>query len=601
MRWVLKCLLTVLSLQFLVFSSIYAASDFGVNIVGSYEISQNSNAFINYDVKLSNLNTEKYATSFSFTVRQLDINNLTTTDSTGRELENSILNQSGNSVVTVFFDEPVFGKGKFQEFTISFQNDKLVEKKGDVWDIHIPKIDTSTDISSFVTKVYVPNNFGDLAFISQRHSSYESSKNHKIYTFNNLATKSSINLAFGRFQVYKFKLNYHLENPLNQQTSINIAIPPDTHFQKVLLGNLDPKPASIKKDVDGNWLATYVLNERQKLNVVAEGFIQVFSVSVLAGNDEEEYLKSLTNPTKHWQADNAQIKSTANSLRTANNIYNFVVDNLTYVEEPSLRPAVRKGALGALNQPDASKCTEFTDLFIALTRASGIPSREINGYAVSTDPDLQPVGLVQDVLHSWPEYWDDGLKIWRPVDPTWEKTSGGQDYFNSFDLNHITFAIHGQNSQTPIAAGTYKFGADPGQDVFIELAQLPNDTKANFDIQILPKPSGIFQKRYEINITNKGPSAAYNENVEIFFDDILQKEIQLISLLPYESTKIEIKTGIGLFAKNMPGKIGVNINGDSQETTTNKQSLKVAYIIGTFIVLFSATAVLFVEIYKIRK
>ena len=37
----------------------------------------------------------------------------------------------------------------------------------------------------------------------------------------------------------------------------------------------------------------------------------------------------------------------------------------------------------------------------------------------------------------------------KPVDPTWGDTTGGVDYYNFFDLNHIVFAYNGKSSEQP--------------------------------------------------------------------------------------------------------------------------------------------------------
>ena len=112
----------------------------------------------------------------------------------------------------------------------------------------------------------------------------------------------------------------------------------------------------------------------------------------------------------------------------------------------------RRGALTALAL-QKGLCTEFTDLFITLARAAGIPAREINGYAYTTDTRLRPLSLVTDVLHAWPQYWDTSREVWVSVDPTWAKTTGGVDYFHKLDFNHFAFAIHGQADDTPVFTG----------------------------------------------------------------------------------------------------------------------------------------------------
>ena len=126
---------------------------------------------------------------------------------------------------------------------------------------------------------------------------------------------------------------------------------------------------------------------------------------------------------------------------------------------------------------------EFTDLFIALVRAAGIPARELDGYAHTSNTALRPLTLTKDILHAWPEYWDD-RRGWVMVDPTWENTTGGVDYFNKFDLNHFVFAVKGSSSEMPVPAGSYKFSGEDSDDVRVVLSGNDFLGKAQIGTQI---------------------------------------------------------------------------------------------------------------------
>ncbi len=63
------------------------------------------------------------------------------------------------------------------------------------------------------------------------------------------------------------------------------------------------------------------------------------------------------------------------------------------------------------------------------------------------------MSLVKDVLHAWPEYYDESKKTWIMIDPTWGNTTHGMDYFSSLDFEHITFVIKGLSSTYPVPAG----------------------------------------------------------------------------------------------------------------------------------------------------
>jgi len=85
-----------------------------------------------------------------------------------------------------------------------------------------------------------------------------------------------VTAGFGQFQVFSFNLSYHLENPLSLNSQTEIALPPDTAFQKVYFSKIEPKPNDVKIDQDGNWLAVYKLTPRQRIDINAVGSVQVF-------------------------------------------------------------------------------------------------------------------------------------------------------------------------------------------------------------------------------------------------------------------------------------------------------------------------------------
>jgi hypothetical protein len=143
-------------------------------------------------------------------------------------------------------------------------------------------------------------------------------------------------------------------------------------------------------------------------------------------------------------------------LKTPYAIYQYVVDNLTYDFTRAQDNKSRIGAYDTLKNPKSAVCLEFTDLFIAIARAANIPTREINGFASTSNSRERPLSLVKDILHAWPEYYDYNLQTWTMVDPTWSNTTGGVDYFHTLDFDHFVFVIRGIDSAYPVPAGGYK-------------------------------------------------------------------------------------------------------------------------------------------------
>src|SRR5581483_874912 len=280
----------------------------------------------------------------------------------------------------------------------------------------------------------VPSSFGNLAYVSPNPSYKEQVGDKIIFSFDKSdSLNSSITMAFGQFQVFSFNLTYHIENPLNENVSYEIALPPDTNFQKVNYTKIDPLPQKVNIDEDGNWIAVLQVKPRQKIDLKAQGAVQLFASP--NQNPKIDYKKVTNNLAKKdlWQSDDPKIVDLAKKLKTPRAIYDYVRTYLSYDYNRVAPNVERLGASLALQNPKNAICTEFTDLFIAIARAAGIPAREIEGYAYTDNPQIQPLSLVADVLHAWPEYWDNEKQIWIPIDPTWGSTSG-IDYFDKLDL-----------------------------------------------------------------------------------------------------------------------------------------------------------------------
>ena len=296
-------------------------------------------------------------------------------------------------------------------------------------------------------------------------------------------------------------------------------------------------------------------------------------------------------PTKYWQSDNEQIKLLAANLKTPEAIYDFVTKTLKY-DTARVQPNVqRMGALAILQSPSQAICLEFTDLFIALARAAGIPAREINGYAYTDNPQLQPLSLVNDVLHAWPEYYDSTKGAWIPVDPTWGATSG-IDYFNKLDLRHFAFVVHGANlinpSSTckdakytgsvlcPYPAGNYKVANDPQKDVYVSFGALPTDRNSIPQISLsVIRSIPFFSTIYSVKVYNPGPASLNSFYPTVYFDSTEHSRDFVQILPPYATYETQITLPFSLLGKNIPDIIKVVVDGSQSELSTNKTQVVV--------------------------
>jgi hypothetical protein len=154
-----------------------------------------------------------------------------------------------------------------------------------------------------------------------------------------------------------------------------------------------------------------------------------------------------------------------------------------------------------------------------LTRAAGIPARQAVGYAYTTNTKLRPLSLNTDVLHAWPEYYDRQTGEWKPIDPTWASTTGGIDYYDKLDFNHIVFAYNGYRDDYPYPAGSYKTSENTARSIDVGFAD-PQDAVAAAPAvaAMITFPQNIFSavsSTGEVAVTNTSGTAATDVSVQI--------------------------------------------------------------------------------------
>lgn len=484
-----------------------------------YDIGKDGVTTVTEKIILKNLTSEYYANQFKLTIGATEVSDIRASDP-GGSLVVSTDQVDTSTVISVKFNQQVAGLGKTLPWIISFKSKDFAQNLGKVWEVRVPKISSTTKLEYYNLILAVPQSFGDLSLISPTPKS-ESTFQGKIFlTFDaNQLKNSGVSATFGANQLFDFDLAYHLENKNLMPILTNIALPPDTSFQDVIYQRIDPKPINVTVDNDGNYLAWFRLSRNQKLDVKVVGSAKLYTNSKIQKPVflDETLKKKYTAADKYWEKDNPQIINKLNEIlgnnppletsEKAKLIFQFVVDNLTYNPKRLNDNINRLGAVTVLNNPDSAVCMEFTDLFIALFRAAGIPARELDGYAYSSNSKLRPLSLTKDTLHAWPEYWDD-KRGWVMVDPTWENTTGGVDYFNKLDLNHFVFVVKGSSSESPVPAGSYKYASADSRDVKVSLSDTDFLGHPQIDVQIEPAGpifSG-FPGVIRVKLTNTGNS-----------------------------------------------------------------------------------------------
>lgn len=523
-----------------------AQEEFNTRFTSTYTVSEEGITTVEHLIELTNKLANVYASEYSLTIGSTRVKNVSAIASSGTSTT-SVSTDDNTTSININFTDPAIGKDQTLRFTVSYLNLDIATKNGRVLEVNIPRLANIADLDEYNLLIKVPDSFDQPTIISPQTTSITKSQGQRIIRYSKRQIGSrGISILFGDHQVYDFTLRYTLKNPGITNGSVEIAIPPDTPYQKLFYQSITPTPENVVVDQDGNWLARYTLRPSETLQVSSIGQAVLYLKPVVETPptiDTSRYLGA----QKYWPVSDPAIKSLAQKLKTPENIYNYIVENLNYnYDRIDASTTQRLGAKAALDDPQNAICTEFTDLFVALTRAAGIPARSQDGFAFTTNSKLRPLSLRVDVLHAWPEYYDTATNRWVPVDPTWGNTTQGIDYFSRWDLNHFTFTIHGQDSVTPYPAGAYKLASTQGKDVNVAFS--PNEPSEKRDIEVdftTPKLAlPALPQEVKINLSNTGNVALVNLPISLRasgYNILGSADSSLAVLPPKSSTTLSVK------------------------------------------------------------
>jgi len=542
------------------------AKDYQVDYTVEYFLEEKDDKIqspVSFKISIKNLRSDVYVDQFllSFPANFV-IKDVKAKDDWG-EITPQVASDDKTTKISLKFSQPNIGKDSVNNFYLSFYQENLFKINGNVWEVILPTIEKKED-DSYQIIVNLPKNTDKKISIAKPIPTHIF--DNRIFWQN--PKEKTIYAVFGDEQYYKTALYYHLKNDRPIPIYTDIALPPDTLYQKIYLEKIDPLPNKVFQDEDGNFLARYILKPLEKKSVIFDGVIEVYAKPRLAIRDSinkniEKQEKYLLRPNPLWQIDKIDESKLFNDLTTPADIYQFVVKKLTYNYSLVNRKKERLGANLALVYPSNAVCTEFTDLFIALAKEKGVLSREIEGYGFTQDEKLRPLTLTADILHAWPEYFDREKNLWVPIDPTWENTSG-IDYFSSFDLNHITFVIHGKDPHYPVSAGMYKL--ENSQDILIKPQSEKPIEKTAIGIELVDFPKKIDDKNfYNLKFNLKNQSNVYLWTTNVSFEgtniNISPKEFVFDNFLPLEKKEIEIKINSAVKNKKEIGLVKLMVDG----------------------------------------
>lgn len=558
---------------FLVAQPVHAQSDFSTALDSTYTVLPSGMTKVKKIITLTNNMSTVYATRYGLELNSNLIENVAVYDRNGT-LPATINQTDQKTTIGISFPDKVVGRGQARVFTVEYEDPDIAVLTGKVLEVYVPKMADPETYTEYRVTLRVPKDYGQPAISAPDTYQQREEPDYLVLDFNDDTKTNGISIIFGNEQYYQASLKYHLQNSSTNKGITQIALPPDTSFQRVVYTDLEPKPEKIEKDSDGNWIATYLLEGEQEQTVTATAYVNVFlkpQPVVPVTIPQENH----TLPTQFWEVTDPTIQAMAARFNTPREIYDFVVDTLSYdyqrLDQSSSNS--RLGAVGALNSPTNAVCQEYTDLFIALSRAKGIPARQATGYALTSNDRLRPLSLIRDILHAWPEYYDREQNVWHPIDPTWGSTTGGVDYFSHFDFSHIVFAYQGVSSDKPFPAGSYKLTSDPySKDVEVELADTFPLSTPQFTVQLEPKqnPFAVTKIRYILKVNNNAGHAEYGVPIFVSPGHPLSVEENgkiIESILPFQQSGVDIvfiANEFSLQKKSVP--VLISVGNQSYET-----------------------------------
>jgi len=234
---------------------------------------------------------------------------------------------------------------------------------------------------------------------------------------------------------------------------------PDSRDNQDIIGEVkyNPQPSEFRDDKWGQKVAVWKYDKLTPGQIVEPAIItesKLYAISYFiypedVGNlddiPKEIANRYLTDDTKFGVSDefiNAEVNKAVgdetNPYWMARKIYTHIMDNMFYELAGgwNIAPTVLKRGSGS--------CSEYSFVFIAMCRASGIPARYVGSVAVRGDD-----ASTDDVFHRWCEIYLPDIG-WFPVDPSGgdqESPQAQAAYFGSLQNRFLITTVGGGGSE----------------------------------------------------------------------------------------------------------------------------------------------------------
>lgn len=395
----------------------------------------------------------------------------------------------------------------------SYDSFALINKAGAIYDLYIPsfaenyKFVTDTTETTVTTAVHVPKSLGELNFVLPSQQPQDEGDNWKINFSQAQLTGKVSWIQIGTKQYYSFDITQPYTSTTRVPIFFNtytILLPRDIDAgdatQKVYFSEITPAPDVVDLDADGNLVAKFSIPANSNGEIHIRGYVETETTHAIdiakSGTltDVPAKLAGSLSPATFWEANAPEIQQQAAEIKGESTdiydlitkTYSFVVNRIDYSEVKRFGLNERQGALKTL-QGGAAVCMEYSDLFIALMRAEGVPARAALGYGYDSRS-----GNVSDISHQWAEVYLPAYNKWLAVDTTWGESGTAAIGGN---LNHLYKYVASQQPDNPAPVAAAYFGnlnAIPDDHFQITaLAELPSGENLNDQSALLATYSSV--------------------------------------------------------------------------------------------------------------
>ena len=428
-----------------------------------------------FTVFLPNIEEEEYKKE-----REETINSIKLVDKNNNPLPFSITDlESGDVNIELEIQNKISSMYN-EEIILEYKTKGLSLKTGSIIEVFIPGFSKDQELKSenseFIinTKLIAPITSGEINFSQPKPFKRLDTDTHYVFEFSSdqLIGKQAW-VQFGTRQFFEFIIKQEIPEtspiPFGFNT-VKMPIPRDIKSgpiqQDVYYNSIIPEPSNIKEDADGNLIIEFLLPTNVKSNIYIKGYgvlnkdndFEIDNAGKLEdiSNEFQSHLKS----SNYWEVNSPQIQITASQINNGENdineiiqkTFDFVVDKIDYSFVKRYGINNRQGALKTLNGGSAV-CMEYSDLFITLLRAQGVPARAAFGYGfASSDYEARQNNTIN---HQWAEVYLPNQDTWINVDTTWG------EFGNSIiggDLNHFYSHVSSTDPENPRSIEGIFFG-----------------------------------------------------------------------------------------------------------------------------------------------